>query len=169
MSSREALRAFHHQIGFAYRRLKQGSPALAAMLRPATRTLQTGIRDCGHSVAPGGQAKWPPWEKSTRCSQQRKCCKQIDVQSSMADPCQMNTHTIHVGSNHKVLKQHDTNETDIPAAEDDDAISLTESWADSSVSAGALSAKRRTYSRKPRAGTRGSSGHQRPILENLYA
>jgi len=58
------------------------------------------------------------------------------------------------GSNPKVLRQQDTNETGIPEAEDDDVISLTESWADSSVSSGALSAKRRKHSRKPRAGRR---------------
>ena len=145
MSSRGALHAFHHQIGYAYRRLKQGSPVLAATLQPAIQAVQVGIATGGHRLSVGGHAKWPPWRN-------RVSHPQVQIATPMQDVAPK----AHVWSKitSKTLRQHDSNETGIPGDGDDEVVSLTETWAESIDTRQDAPGRLKTHSRKSRRGRR---------------
>ena len=165
MASRGALRAFHHQIGFAFRRLKHSSPAFASTLLPAIRSVQTGIDECAPQVARGGHAMWPPWRGKKRSrQQQQQQPQQLSTDSTTVLFPNGSLGQLGMVWSSRALKQHNTDETGVPQEEDDEVISLTETWDDSVVSVDACS-KTRKHSRKPRVGRRAKA---RTHLERFY-
>jgi hypothetical protein len=71
--SRGALRAFHHQLGFACRRLRHGCPTIADELLPATQELQKKIVQFSHRIPnKGNSCKWPPWRQHKQEQQQQR-------------------------------------------------------------------------------------------------
>ena len=132
---RGALRAFHHQVGYATRRLLQSCPVMSKKLLPTVRTLQVKVKELSPVAAENGcEVKWPTWSGSVDCEARSTVTK-------------------------RRLQQHDTGTT--CATEDDvQTISATESWVDGSVLLDNLSNSSRSHrrhSRRPRTGRRSKS------------
>ena len=138
---------------------------MAATLLPAIRSVRTGIQECGPRVSSGhANAKWPPWKGTKRSRhQQQHQPQQLRSNTSVersASACLAQLDGDWLG---RTLKQHDTNETGMPQ-EDDEVISLTETWADSAANEG-VSKSTKKHSRKPRTGRRAKA---RARLEEFY-
>lgn len=132
---RGALRAFHHQVGYAARRLRQSCPVMCLKVLPAVQKLQLKVKELAPAADENGcDVKWPAW----CCSGDRETCPTVTK---------------------RILQQHDTSTT--AATEGDvQTISETESWVDGSILLGNLSnctVSRRHHSRKPRTSRRSKS------------
>ena len=155
---RGALRAFHHQVGYAVRRLRQGCPVLSVKLLPAVRALQHKIVEVSPIVPEEScSVKWPPWgrkfeELPEHPNGTSATPESVDQSMSMTK---------------RALRQHDTDTTCATGA--DDVVSDTEAWTDGSSFMGDFSiACHLQHSRKPRKGRRAKSKlHQLAFAEQV--
>jgi hypothetical protein len=162
---RGALRAFHHQVGYAMRRLRHGCPVLAGELLPAVHELQKKIVHISPAVAEKGcDCRWPPWRRPTTETHQHRHPEQeleeLQGSVSMAAPL--------LPLPKRSFQQQDTEETCLNGG-DTQTISETEPWADGSSLLDNLSAfSPRRHSRRPRRGRRAKSRrHQQECDEQV--
>ena len=161
---RGALRAFHHQIGYAVRRLRHGCPVMAGELLPTVHELQKKIVQISPRVADGGcEVKWPPWRQNK--------LKQLRQQHQPQQEVECNFLGAEADDNivtKRALQQHDTDETCFTEG-GGDIISDTETWADGASLLDVLSAaSQRHHSRRPRTSRRARSrAHQQEFVEQV--
>ena len=123
-----ALRAFHHQVGYAYRRLRQDCPVMSAHLLRALRKLQTEIA--------------------------RLCLEVAEVETKGHGAPSGRIWISRCPDCHKALQQHDTDETCYTKG-GETAISDTESWTDAtSLLENVSTTAHRRHCRKPRTDRR---------------
>ena len=157
-ANRGALRAFHHQLGFATRHLKRDCPKIAAEILPATRGLHKHIaRLAPEMPGRGSSAKWPPWGKAGRRAWPPRFLDEDEAEHMPRRECTCNDKEGVEALTSRVLKQQNTDETRLPMEEpapDSISIRMTESWLDGPVLRGSGTEHVRHHSRQPRCGRR---------------
>ena len=142
---RGALQAFHHEINYAFRKLRGNAPTVAAALRPHTQQLQKALMEVGGHTLPSPSAHWPPWQSSKK--------KQLPAKSGADHIAGVVPEIVAPSvSKPRVLAQHSTEETAVPTEDGPHSCSDTASWQGSFEEE-----RRKRHSRKPRSGRRAKS------------
>ena len=145
--SRGAIKAFHHEINYALRKLRGNAPAMAAILAPYTSQLQMMLIQAAPSILPKPAANWPDGRKKTQDQVQHSSMDATCTVAAQGLPDQPKHST---GDANHLLKAQDSDETTMPMQRDVQSCSDTETW-------GSASPHRR-HSRKPRCGRRAKAG-----------
>lgn len=139
---RGAIKAFHHEINYAVRKLRGNAPAMACLLEPYTKQLQKMLNQAAPDILPKAPTvQWPDWHKRGHVQQNRMDAAAEVAAHSVPLPAEVG-----IPQATRMLKKQETEETALPARSDADSCSDTATW-DSAPAA-------RQHSRKPRRGRR---------------
>ena len=138
-----------------------GSPQLAATLRPAIRAVHAGIEQGGQRVSGKIHAKWPPWKKR---------CPPAGVSEVVSDTVAVGQERVWSKLSSKALQQHDSNATTLPGYQEGAegaSLTQTETWAEVSIAEDLFPPRSMSHSQKPRKGRRAkASTHMAAMLES---
>ena len=148
---RGAIQAFHHEINYAFRKLRGNAPAAAIALAPHKRQLHQALVEVSPHMLLKPSANWPPWksrsgESSRATDDATSAGSRASMQVAIVDHCRM-------------LKECFAEETVLPQDGDLRSCSDTESW----PSCDDVSRKR--HSRKPRCGRRAKARQRQDDME----